>query len=177
MLIRSADPAQDSTACSAIYEPYVSGTAISFEERTPDARELAARIERIQRTHPWLVAEDSGEVIGYAYGCPHRQRAAYRWTAEVSVYVPHEYHHRGVGRALYSELLELLRSQGFYMACAGVTLPNDASVGFHESFGFIAVGVYRRIGFKFGRWWDVGWWQLGLRTPGDEQPSEPRAPA
>ncbi len=122
------------------------------------------------------MAEEDG-VVGYAYGCPHRERAAYRWAADVSVYVAPTHHRQGLGRALYEDLLARLTEQGFQIACAGVTLPNDASVGLHESLGFAPVGVYRRIGFKLGRWWDVGWWQRELRPAGAGPPTEPSAPA
>jgi phosphinothricin acetyltransferase len=133
MLVRNADPARDASACAAIYAPYVRDTAISFEEEPPDAGELRQRIERISQTHPWLVAEQDGDLVGYAYGCPHRERAAYRWVADVSVYVDQRHQRRGIGRALYAALLGLLERQGLHVACAGVTLPNDASVAIHES--------------------------------------------
>jgi L-amino acid N-acyltransferase YncA len=175
MEIRHAEAADDAAACAAIYGPYVRNTVISFEERPPSAEELAARIERYTRTHPWLVAEDDGHVIGFAYACPHRERPAYRWAADVSVYVDRAHHRRGIGRRLYGELLELLDRQGIYTVCAGVTLPNEASVGLHEGFGFKPVGIYRRIGFKAGEWWDVGWWQLSLREPSGSAPEEPGA--
>jgi phosphinothricin acetyltransferase len=148
----------------------VTDSAVSFEERVPGPEEFARRIELISRTHPWLVADDDGEVTGFAYGCPHRERAAYRWAADVSVYVAPEHQRRGIGRALYGGLLPLLVGQGFHVACAGITLPNEASVALHESFGFRPVGVYRRIGFKRGEWWDVGWWELELQAP--EAPAE-----
>jgi L-amino acid N-acyltransferase YncA len=174
MQIRSADPERDAAACAAIYEPYVLTTAVSFEDRPPDVAQMTERIARYQATHQWIVAEDAGDVAGYAYACPHRDRAAYRWTTEVSVYVGQAHQRRGIGRALYDELLPALRTQGFYVACAGVTLPNEASVALHESLGFTPVGVFRRIGHKLGRWWDVGWWQLSLREPnGDRAPAEP----
>jgi L-amino acid N-acyltransferase YncA len=176
MRIRDADPGRDAAGCAAIYEPFVRESAISFEERIPTAADFAARIQRIQTTHPWLVAEHDGQLTGYAYGCPHRERAAYRWAAEVTVYVESASRRRGVGRELYGALLGLLREQGLWVACAGVTLPNEASVGLHESLGFKPVGVYRRIGYKLGTWWDVGWWQLGLRPEGDESPPEPGPP-
>ncbi len=177
MLIRSADAERDAAACAAIYEPFVRDSAISFEAEPPDEREVSRRIERISRTHPWLVAEDDEGVIGYAYGCPHRERAAYRWAADVSAYVHRAHQRTGVGRALYRQLLTRLQDQHLCIACAGITLPNQASVGFHESFGFEPVGVYRQIGFKLGRWWDVGWWQLQLRAADGGRPAEPSAPA
>jgi L-amino acid N-acyltransferase YncA len=176
LAIRRADPARDAAACAAIYKPSVEEGVISFEERAPGAAEMAARIERIVATHPWLVAESGGEVVGYAYACPHRQRAAYRWAVDVSVYVAVDRRGQGVGRSLYEALFECLRRRRFQVACAGITLPNEASVGLHESLGFLAVGVNRRIGWKQGAWRDVGWWQLELTPPGTEPPAEPLPP-
>jgi L-amino acid N-acyltransferase YncA len=173
VLIRRADPAIDAAACAAIYGPYVTDTVISLEEQPPGEREFARRIERITLTHPWLVAVSEGAVTGSAYASAHRERAAYRWAADVTVYVGKEDHRRGIGRGLYAELLGLLRVQGFHVACAGVTLPNEASVGFHESFGFTPVGTYRRVAWKMGVWWDVGWWQLDLLEPTEGKPPEP----
>jgi phosphinothricin acetyltransferase len=168
VLIRHADPARDGSACAAIYRPFVTDSYVSFEEEPPDGEEFARRIERISRSYPWLVAEDDGAVIGYAYAAAHRQRAAYRWAADVAVYVDERVRRRGVGRTLYSALFALLARQGVQTVCAGVTLPNDASVGLHEALGFRPVGMYRRIGWKRGAWWDVGWWQLQLG--GDDGP-------
>ncbi len=170
MRIRDAEPGHDAAACAAIYAPHVEHSAVSFEEVAPDAAAMAVRIEATQATHPWLVAVDGGGVRGFAYGCRHRERAAYRWAADVSVYVDAEARRAGVGRALYAELLDRLRAAGLHTACAGITLPNPASVSLHESFGFEPVGVYRRIGWKEGAWRDVGWWQLQLVPPGPEDP-------
>lgn len=174
MTIRSADPQADAAACAAIYAPHVERTATSFEEEPPSTAEFAERIA--SAIHPWLVAEREGEVVGYAYACPHRTRAAYRWAADVSVYVAGDVQRQGLGRALYGELLERLRRQRFQVACAGITLPNEASVALHESLGFVAVGVFRRIGWKAGAWRDVGWWQLDLEPAGKERPPEPLLP-
>jgi L-amino acid N-acyltransferase YncA len=175
-LTRSADPARDGAACAAIYHGFVRDTVISLEETPPDTAEMADRIRRITRTHPWLVAEDDGRVVGFAYASPHRERASYRWATDVTVYIEPESHRRGIGRALYSTLFDMLRAQGLLMACAGITLPNDASVALHESFGFVPVGVYRRIGYKHGAWRDVGWWQLELARTAGEPPPEPTPP-
>lgn len=138
---------------------------------------MADRIRSTRATHQWLVHELDGQVVGYAYGGVHRSRAAYRWTTEVSAYVDRSMHRRGIGRALYTELLDRLRRQGFRLAVAGITLPNDASVGLHEALGFESVGVYSNIGWKSGAWHDVGWWQLDLGDPGGNPPPEPRPPA
>lgn len=174
--IRSADPDRDAAACAAIYAPSVEENVTSFEERAPDAAELAARIARVSRTHPWLVADEGGEVVGYAYACPFQERPAYRWSAGVSVYVAAERLGRGLGRALYEELLARLRRQGFQLACAGITLPNEASVALHEGLGFTLVGINRRVGWKLGAWRDVGWWQLELVPAGNGTPPEPLPP-
>ncbi len=174
--IRHADPELDAAACAEIYEPYVRDTAISFEQQVPDAAELARRIEQISSRYPWLVAEDDGTVTGYAYASRHRERAVYRWAADVAVYVARRQQRRGIGRALYEKLFELLIAQGVRTVCAGITLPNQASVALHEAVGFQAVGVYRRIGWKNGRWHDVGWWQRELVPPGDAPPPEPGPP-
>lgn len=155
MIVR-AGTAQDAAACAEIYAPHVVEGHASFEEVAPDAGEMA---RRIAAAHAWLVADDGGDVAGFAYGTPHMERAGYRWTVNTSIYVGGRHQGRGVGRSLYADLFELLEGMGFHMACAGVTLPNPASVAIHEAFGFVPVGVYRRIGFKFGQWHDVGWWQ------------------
>ncbi len=174
--IRSADPHRDAAACAAIYAPHVAESATSFEEEPPDGAEFAERIARLSGTHPWLVVEHEGEVVGFAYACPHRSRAAYRWAVDVSIYVAVERRGRGRGRALYRDLLGRLQRQRFQVACAGITLPNEASVALHESLGFVAVGVYRRIGWKAGAWRDVGWWQLELEPVGEARPAEPLPP-
>lgn len=171
--IRLATPG-DGDAVAAIYRPSIEGSVTSFEAAAPDGAEMARRIAATLPTHPWLVCEIDGEPAGYAYGAAHRERAAYRWSCEVSVYIDGRYHRRGVGRALYTSLLAILTAQGFINACAGVTLPNPASVGLHEAMGFTPVGVYHRVGFKLGRWHDVGWWEkpLGEHTA---TPAEPLA--
>jgi len=172
--IRDADPARDGAACAAIYAPHVEGSAVSFEERAPAAAEMAARIERCGAGHAWLVAEREGEVVGYAYATAFNERPAYRWSASVSVYVAAGARGQGVGRALYEALFERLRERGFRMACAGITLPNAASVGLHQRLGFELVGVNREIGWKDGAWCDVGWYQLELTPAGEGPPPEPR---
>jgi len=174
LTIRDADPSRDAAACAAIYAPHVEGSAVSFEERAPDAAELGARIERYGTSHAWLVAEREGEIVGYAYAAAFNERPAYRWSAGVSVYVAEGARGQGVGRALYEALFERLRERGFRMACAGITLPNEASEGLHKSLGFEQSGLNREIGFKEGAWHDVGWYQLELAAAGEGPPPEPR---
>jgi L-amino acid N-acyltransferase YncA len=175
LLLRHADPPRDGAACAAIYAPNVQASAISFEEEAPDAERFAERIATTTRTHPWLVLEDDGRVAGYAYASQHRARAAYRWAVEVGIYIGLEHRGAGAGRRLYEGLFGLLRQQNFRVACAGITLPNDASIGLHEALGFERVGVYREIGHKNGVWHDVVWLQLLLRSDGGPPP-EPLAP-
>jgi phosphinothricin acetyltransferase len=179
-LLRHVDPARDAAACAAIYAPFVTDGAASFEEIAPTPAQFAARIARMTRTHPWLVLEDAGRVVGYAYASEHHARAAYRWAADVAVYVDPGHHGRGAGRRLYAALLELLRRQGLRIACAGIALPNDASVALHRAVGFEPVGTYPAIGWKAGAWRDVAWWQLQL-APGERDdagpPAEPGPPA
>jgi L-amino acid N-acyltransferase YncA len=178
MRIRHADPDRDGAACAAVYAPSVTDGVASLEERAPAPHEMTERIRIVSRTHPWLVAEIDGEVVGYAYGSYHHERAAYRWAADVTVYIAANHHRRGIGRALYGALFALLERQGIYELCAGVTLPNDGSVALHESLGFAPVGVYHDVAFKFGRWYSVGWWQMSLRPRVDgEAPAQLRPPA
>jgi len=158
-LLRPADPARDGAACAAIYAPFVTGNWVSFELEPPGAEDMAGRIARYGASHAWLVAEIDGAVAGYAYGSPHRDRAAYASSCDVAVYVDPTRARQGIGRALYAELLRLLAAKGFHAAFAGIALPNPGSVGLHEAMGFSPVGVYREVGWKMGGWRDVGWWQ------------------
>lgn len=156
--------ATDAAACREIYAPSVLDSSTSFEVAVPAVPEMAARIEHALQKHQWLIAQDpSGQVLGYAYAGAFRNRAAYRFGAETSVYTAPAEHRRGIGRQLYEALLAGLRDQGYFQAYAGITLPNAASVAFHERLGFTAVGRFPRAGFKFGRWHDVGWWHRPLR--------------
>lgn len=177
MLIRDADPARDAVACARVYAPAVNYGVASLEHRAPDPGEMEARIRHVGCRYPWLVAELDDQVVGYAYATEHNERWAYRWATNTSVYVSDSHHRRGVGRALYGALLPLLVEQGLYVACAGITLPNEASVGLHESFGFEPVGTYDGVGFKNGSWLAVGWWLLHLRDqPDGKIPADPGPP-
>jgi L-amino acid N-acyltransferase YncA len=164
--------AGDAGACAAIYAPYVTDTAISFEAEPPTPAQMAERIAAAQRAHAWVVLEDGGRVVGYAYGGPHKQRAAYRWACEVSVYLEPGRRRSGAGRALYEALFQRLAARGYRMLLAGMTLPNPASEGLHRALGFEPVGVYRRIGWKHGAWHDVAWVQRPLGAD-DTPPSAP----
>ncbi len=163
----------DAGAISSIYGPFVTGGAVSFEIEPPDATEMARRVSSTLPNHPFLVAAEEGTVVGYAYGSAHRARAAYRWAVETSIYLAPTGQRHGTGRVLYGALVALLRAQGYRRAFAGITLPNHASVGFHEAVGFTPVGTYRRAGWKSGRWHDVGWWQLDI-DPSPDAPGEIR---
>lgn len=159
--VRAAS-SDDGPAIAEIYRPYVLETAISFEDAPPSAAEMSRRIVEGLVAYPFLVFEERGEVVGYAYGSAHRARAAYRWSVDVTVYTARQVHRRGIGRKLYFELLDRLTRQGFHSAFAGIALPNEKSVGLHEAMGFRHLGTYQEVGFKFGRWHDVGWWRLSL---------------
>lgn len=163
MKIRTADPMSDAAACAAVYGPYVSATTISFEIDAPDAAEMA---RRMRSAIEWIVAVEDGEVLGYAYAGRHAPRAAYRWAAEVSIYLSPTSQGKGVGRALYTELFARLTARGYRMATSCITVPNPASVGLHTALGFTPVGTFRNIGWKDGSWRDAFWMQRPLGEPG-----------
>ena len=162
LTLRAATVA-DASSLLEVYRPAVENSAASFETELPTAGEFAARIERSRSRWQWLVAEWDGSVTGYAYGTAHRERAAYRWSVEVSAYVDPRYQRRGIARALYSRLFEDLESLGYCNAYAGITLPSDGSIALHRAFGFQPIGTFRRVGYKFGRWHDVAWYHRTLR--------------
>jgi L-amino acid N-acyltransferase YncA len=165
---------EDAAAIAAIYAPVVRDTPISFELEPPDVATMRQRVLDTLERRPWLVCERDGEVVGYAYAASHRERAAYQWCVETSVYIADSARRQGVGSTLYRALLPLLARQGYVHAYAGITLPNPASVGLHEALGFRPIGVYSAIGFKLGAWHDVGWWDLTL--PAKALPEQPVAP-
>jgi L-amino acid N-acyltransferase YncA len=171
--IRIAHP-DDAAAFAEIYGPFTERTPVSFEEEAPSADEMRARVRRTLEWTPWLTATNAGEVAGYAYASKHRDRAAYRWSVDVSAYVHERFRGRGVARRLYEHLFEMLRGQGFRRAYAGIALPNDASVALHRAAGFELVGTYRRVGWKLGAWHDVAWYSRDL-GPDDTgaPPAEP----
>lgn len=160
-MIRMAT-SDDGAAIAEIYAPFCDSTVVSFEYAAPSAEEMGARIHRVVEQYPWLVLDDGG-VDGYAYASRHRDRSAYGWSVDTAVYVRASCHRRGIGRALYTALFQLLRRQGYFKAYAGVTIPNSASIGLHESLGFGLVGVYKGVGYKHGAWRDVVWYQRALQ--------------
>ena len=170
--VRAARPG-DAAAVAAIYAPHVQGGGTTFETEAPDAATMAGRMAEAAPLHPWLVAEEAGELLGYAHASQFSPRAAYRWAAETTIYVADAGQRRGVGRRLYGALLARLGAQGFTQAIGRIALPNPPSVTLHRRLGFHEAGVLREIGWKAGRWIDVGYWQCSLGEASD-QPDEPR---
>ncbi len=155
----------DAQGILAIYAPIVQETVISFEMEPPSIEEMEWRIDSTLAQYPWLVCVEGERVLGYVYGSQFRARTAYQWSVEVTVYVHPDVHGQGVGKRLYHALFDILRQQGYVAVYAGVTLPNPASVGIHESMGFLPVGAFPLAGFKFGGWRDVGFWYMLLNEP------------
>ncbi len=155
----------DAHAMLAIYEPFIHDTAFTFELVSPSMDEFRRRIRDTIKQHPWLVCEDleAGKIMGYAYAGKHHERAAYQWSANVSIYIAADQHRQGIGRKLYAALFRILAEQGYCNLYGGITLPNAPSVALHESFGFKPTALYKSVGFKFGDWHDVGYWHLLLR--------------
>ncbi len=170
--IRVVEP-DDAPGILAIYAPYCESSYVSFEVVAPSVEQMQERINHISPQYPWLVGEIDGQVAGYVYASQHRVRAAYRWSVDVAVYVAVAHQRRGMGGALYRTLFSILRQQGHFKAFAGISLPNPASVALHERVGFRQAGVFRGVGFKTGRWLDVGWWQLDLQ-PEQDNPPDPK---
>lgn len=169
--VRLATP-DDASGCLVIYRPFVESTHTTFETEVPTIDAFARRIETTLEIRPWVVAEDDGKVIGYAYASPIKDRAAYQWSVEVAVYVADNARRRGIGRALYEALFRCLAGQGFVNAVGIIALPNDASIALHESLGFQKISHLKEIGFKLGKWHDSAWWQKRLA----ELPSHPTPP-
>jgi L-amino acid N-acyltransferase YncA len=165
-IVRQAAP-QDAAACVAIYRPYVENTAISWEIDVPTVDEMASRIAGLRATHEWLVLERGDQIVGFAYGQPLKRLASFQWSAETGIYVDVDHHRCGGGRELYTRLLRRLTERGYRHALAGITQPNEASNGFHRSFGFQDAGLYRRVEWKLDSWHDVAWMQLDLLGPAE----------
>ncbi|MGL4314689.1 MAG: GNAT family N-acetyltransferase [Sphingomonas sp.] len=177
MIAIRAATADDAAAIAAIYAPYVLSGTVSFETEAPDTRAIRARMTASNGFYPWIVATngdpEGGGVLGYAYAGQFRDRPAYRYAVETSIYMSGPIQGQGAGRLLYEALIDTLRAQGFTQAVGVISLPNDGSIRLHESVGFQRAGLYRQIGYKQGRWVDVGFWQCELN---DSQvpPIEPR---
>ncbi|GAB3427469.1 GNAT family N-acetyltransferase [Niabella aquatica] len=154
-----------------IYAPFVTNGVVSFETRTPDIEAFKNRIQKYSQKFPWLVMTDGDNVVGYAYASAYREREAYQWVAECSVYIRADYKKKGIARQLYSALFKLLKLQGIYTVYAVITVPNPESVKFHEQMGFRWFATYENAGYKLDRWCHVGWWQLGLKEPGTNIPT------
>jgi phosphinothricin acetyltransferase len=158
--IRPAEPC-DAAAIAVIYNHYITETTVTFEEEPVAAEEIAQRIEEVQSASlPWLVAEEGGEILGYAYATPWRTRSAYRFSVEVTVYTALGHAGRGIGSKLYGKLFPILKTRDIHSVMGGIALPNEASVALHEKFGMRKVAHFQEVGFKFARWIDVGYWQL-----------------
>jgi phosphinothricin acetyltransferase len=154
--MRLANP-DDAQAILAVYAPYITNSTLTFETTVPSVPEYRERISSITQRYPWLVVTSGNQVVGYAYASESRSREAYRWNAELSIYLNENYHRRGIATALYTALLQILRSLGFVNLYAVISQPNEASIALHRHFGFIEVGVFDKTGYKFDQWHDVIW--------------------
>ena len=170
--IRCARPS-DAPFIAATYRPFVEESWASFEQTAPSVEEVAARITAAGDLYPWLIAEQE-RPLAYAYASPHRARAAYVSSVDTTIYCADGARGKGVGKALYNALLELLTRQGYVMAFAGIALPNEASIGLHKSVGFELIGTYPKVGYKHGAWRDTQWWGRALAAP--VTPPEPVVP-
>lgn len=170
MIFRLATP-DDAAGILEIYGPYVRDTSITFETVVPSREEMAGRIGKYLEQWPWLVAEENGRIAGYAYASRYRERVAYQWSVECSVYIHNDSLRRGLARALYTGLFRLLQKQGYRNVYAVINLPNDRSVAFHESLGFRWFATYEQVGYKLGQWKNVGWWRLVINEFGPEPAS------
>lgn len=162
----------DSPALAEIYAPIVERTHISFELEAPGPDEMGRRMAKALDKHVGIVAEEAGHVLGYAYASNYREKPAYRWSTETTIYVRDGARGKGVGRSLYAALLRILAAQNYRQAFAGIALPNAGSIALHEAVGFRHIGTNPEAGFKFGRWHDLGWWSFQLNS-GDSEPSPP----
>lgn len=162
-VLRPARPAEDAAPALDVYAPYVRDTAVTFETQAPSAEAFRGRMEGVMKQFPWIVCEDGGRIVGYAYASPQRERAAYRWNAELSVYVAQDACGRGVATRLFGALFDLLSLQGYYTLYSCITLPGETSVALHRKFDFRRVGLFEKAGFKLGRWHDVAWMARPLR--------------
>lgn len=168
MLVLRLATSADAAGILNIYAPYIENTSFTFETDTPSVEEFARRIETYLLTWPWLVCEIDGRIAGYAYATRHRERTAYQWCTESSIYIHNDFLQKGIACALYTALFDILKRQGFRNVYAVINLPNDRSVAFHESCGFTHFATYEKVGYKLGKWKNVGWWRLSMNKYGDE---------
>lgn len=173
MNLRLATPA-DAAGILAIYAPYIENTSFTFETEVPAVESFAERISSYLHNWPWLVVEENGVIAGYAYASRYRERVAYQWSVECSVYIHDNYHRRRLAKVLYETLFAVLKLQGFRNVYAVINLPNDRSVALHERMGFTYFATYEQVGYKLGQWKNVGWWRLILNEFGHE-PESPLA--
>jgi phosphinothricin acetyltransferase len=160
----------DAEGILAIYAPYIENTSYTFETETPAVEVFAERIRSYLQLWPWLVCEIGGQIAGYAYASRYRERVGYQWCAEASVYIHNDFQRSHIAKSLYTALFAILEKQGFRNVYAVINLPNDKSVAFHEHCGFTWFTTYENVGYKLGRWKNVGWWKLSLNDYGDEPP-------
>lgn len=161
MIVRKVEK-NDAAHITAIYNYYVENTIITFEEKPVTVIEMADRIETIASKYPYIVLEDGNEIIGYAYITEWKSRSAYRFSGEVTIYLHHTKTGKGAGSILFSALLEEIKETNLHTVVGGIALPNRGSIALHEKFGFKKIGQFEDIGFKFGKWIDVGYWELKL---------------
>lgn len=155
---------RDAEGIAEIYNHYIRNTIVTFEETTLSTEEMKDRIIAITSKFPWLVYESEGSIKGYAYGCEWKSRSAYKYSLESTVYLKFDETGKGIGSALYKELLELLGALDFHAVIGGISLPNAMSVALHEKFGFKKIAQFKEVGYKFGKWIDVGYWELLLEN-------------
>jgi phosphinothricin acetyltransferase len=168
-MIRLAQPA-DAGGILNIYAPYISDTSFTFESEVPSVMAFSDRITSYLTNWPWLVCEIDGRIAGYAYGSRYRERAGYQWCVECSVYIHDDFQGMGIAKALYTALFAILQQQGYRNVYAVINLPNEKSVRLHESCGFKWFATYENVGYKLGRWKNVGWWQLTINEYSHEPP-------
>jgi L-amino acid N-acyltransferase YncA len=163
---------EDAAGILAIYASYITNTSFTFETEVPSENDFKERIKKYLLKYPWLVCETEGQIAGYAYASQYRERTAYQWSAECSVYVHDDFQRHGIAQALYSALFATLKRQGFMNVYAVINLPNDKSIALHERMGFTYFATYEKVGYKLGQWKNVGWLRLQL----NEFIKEPPAP-
>jgi L-amino acid N-acyltransferase YncA len=158
----------DAAAILAIYAPYIRDTSLTFETEVPTLEVFTERIESYLQNWPWLVCEADGRIAGYAYAARYRERVAYQWCTESSIYMHDDFMRAGMGKVLYKTLFDILKIQGFNNVYAVINLPNEKSVAFHERCGFEYFATYEKVGWKLGKWKNVGWWKLQVNEYGDD---------